>query len=80
MHRHKPALAALLEGVRQHPGYPELLEAVEAPRLPRFRISQSADPNKTFAVWAYQSGRRDQHELWLALLTGKTYFEGDTID
>ena len=70
MPRISPSLAHLLVELRQHPAFPELLQ-VEAPRLPRFRPSQAEEAAKAHATWVYQSGRRDQHDYWLALLTGQ---------
>ncbi len=64
-------LAALLADLRQHPHFPELLRAVEAPQLPRFKTSEAAEPEKAQAKWIYTSGKLDQHEAWLGMLTGQ---------
>ncbi len=64
-------LRALLVDLRQHPAFPVLLRAIQAPQLPRFRTSQAQQPDQAFASWAYVSGKRDQHDAWLALLTGQ---------
>ena len=66
-----PMLHQLLEDLRQHPAFPDLKKAVAAPQLPRFKISQAVEPDQAFAAWAYNSGKRDQHDAWLALLTGE---------
>jgi hypothetical protein len=66
-----PAVAALLADLRQHPAFPDLLTAVEAPRLRRFKHSQAGEVEKARALWIYTSGRCDQHDDWLALLTGQ---------
>jgi hypothetical protein len=69
-------LADLLEAIRQHPAFPELLEQIRAPRQPRFRSSildrEQAEELKNFTYKsAYLAGRRDQHNQWVALLTGE---------
>jgi hypothetical protein len=71
MSKHSSNLAALLGELRHHPAFPELVAAVECPRLPRFKVSQADEAAKAHATWVYQSGRRDQHDYWLALLTGQ---------
>jgi hypothetical protein len=70
-----PMVAALLADLRQHPNFPDLLKAVEVPRLPRFRISQAAEVEKARAEWIYKSGQRNQHDAWLAFLTGEAQQE-----
>ena len=75
MSRISSNLAALLRELRQHPAFLELLEAVELPRLPRFKPSQAEEAAKAHATWVYQSGRRDQHDNWLTLLTGHSVKE-----
>lgn len=71
MTTHGPALKSLLADLRQHPGFPELLKAVETPQIPRFRKSRAGDVESARAEWIHQSGKREQHEMWLAFLTGK---------
>jgi hypothetical protein len=66
-----PMAAALLADLRQAQGFLELLKALETPRLPRFKASQAQEAEKARATWIYESGRLDQHERWLAFLTGK---------
>jgi hypothetical protein len=65
-----PIVVALLADLRQHQGFPDLLKAVEAPRLPRFKTSQAQEVEKARAEWIFRSGQLAQHETWLALLTG----------
>lgn len=64
-------LQELLFRVRQHPAFPELLRLVQAPRSPRYRPSRPDHPDKATADFAYHSGKLDQHEMWLAMLTGR---------
>lgn len=64
------ALQSLLLEIRQHPAFPEMLKMVPEPRLSRFRRSSATKPDEAFAQWAYESGALNQHELWLANLTG----------
>lgn len=66
-----PMVAALLADLRQHPAFPLLLKAVETPQLPRFKASQAQEAEKARATWIYQSGKKDQHDAWLFLLTGQ---------
>lgn len=65
------ALKDLLFKVRQHPAFQELLEAVEAPRTPRYRPSKGKDVPTLGAETIYASGALDQHDRWIALLTGQ---------
>lgn len=62
---------AWLIDIRQHPLFPELLKAVPAPKIRRFRKSEAAEAEKARAEWIYLSGKCDQHDAWLALLTGQ---------
>jgi hypothetical protein len=64
-------LIAMLRDLRQHPAYPELLKALPRPQLRRFRISQAQEAEKARAEWIYLSGQAEQHDKWLALLTGQ---------
>lgn len=67
--KNSAALDALLVMMREHPGFPELLRSVDAPKVPRFKRSQANDAEKARAEWIYVSGRLSQHEAWLAMLT-----------
>lgn len=71
MRNQSPALQSLLADLRQHPAFPELLKAVETPIVPRFRKSKAGSVEEARAEWIHQSGKREQHDLWLAILTGK---------
>lgn len=71
MSMRSPALENLLQGLRQHPAFPELLAAVSRPQLPRFKVSQVASAHEANAKWIYESGRLAAHEAWVATLTGK---------
>lgn len=66
-----PRLQSLLMDLRQHPAFPELVKAVEMPKLPRFKRSQAQAVEAERSNWIFQSGKREQHESWLALLTGQ---------
>lgn len=63
-------LKALLVVMRQHPGFQELLKALEPQPLPRYRVSKGKDVPTMGAETIYASGALDQHERWVALLTG----------
>lgn len=65
-----PALQSLLLKIRQDPAFPQLLkEAVERPQIRRFRPSRAAKDE--IERWQYDSGRADQHDVWITMLTGK---------
>jgi hypothetical protein len=66
------ALASLINDLRQHPAFPDLIAAIPAPTIPRFRVSQAAEVEKARAAWIFESGKQAQHDLWLTILTGKT--------
>jgi hypothetical protein len=64
-------LKDLLFRIRQHPGFQDLLGAVETPRLPRYKRSKGLDLTAIGAETVYASGALDQHASWIALLTGQ---------
>lgn len=66
-------LKDLLERMREHPSFPELLKAVEPPDLKRFRLSADSQSQKDEFV--FRSGRIQQHELWQEFLTKFPYGE-----
>lgn len=66
-----PALQDLLANIRQHPGFSDLLKIMDPPEIPRFKRSQAADVEKARADWIYQSGRRDQFDQTVVLLSGQ---------
>lgn len=65
------AVKALLIDIRQHPAFRDLLKSVEAPQITQFRLKDAEQIETARAKWIYQSGRKDQHEAWLHLLTGE---------
>lgn len=69
--QYSEAVRALLADLRQHPAFPLLLKAVEAPPLRRFRPSKAEQVESERAQWIYDSGRNAQHDQWLFFLTGK---------
>ena len=69
--RQSSTLAHLLETLRQHPGLPELLQAIPEPQLPRYKTSQAEQVEAARAKWIYESGRIANHEQWVGFLTGK---------
>ena len=58
------ALQMFLIELRQHPLFPQFIEAVERPRIKPYR--SGADKEQ----WIFESGQLKQHEAWLGLLTG----------
>lgn len=62
-----PALEDLLNRMREHPAFPELLKAVEPPEARDYRESQ--DAGKQQSDWIFRSGRRVQQRLWTQFLT-----------
>jgi len=57
--------------IRQHAAFPELIKAVEAPRLPQFLPSRSETLETMGAKTVFASGQMAQHERWIHLLTGQ---------
>lgn len=72
-----PVLISLLEYVRGHEGFDELLKAVDRPRIRPFVKSKAADAERSRAEWIFESGQLDQHERWLALLSGRVPQDGE---
>jgi len=68
--QHSSTLAALLETLRHHPAFPELLKAIQEPQLPHFKISEAAAVETARAKWIFESGRRDYYNYVMTLLTG----------
>lgn len=71
MKPHSDALADLLFRIRQHAAFPELLEAVERPRLRTFNPARDVDLEISRNSWVYTSGRIKQHNDWVLFLTGQ---------
>lgn len=65
-----PALKSLLSDIRQHPAFPEMLRELQAPKLPRFKPNSPESTETMGAKFLFASGQADQHERWLAFLTG----------
>lgn len=66
-----PALKEFLIFIRGNPVFPELLKAVEPPRITPFRASEADQSEKARAKWIHESGKLDNHHKWLSMLTGK---------
>jgi hypothetical protein len=64
------ALKELLHGIRQHPGFKELLSTVEKPRIRPYQKKEADQIEVSRAQWIYESGQLAQHERWIAVLTG----------
>lgn len=62
-------LAELLFTIRQHPGFPELLKAIESPEPKTYSPAKAAGIAEQQAEWIFRSGRIAQHKLWRAFLT-----------
>ncbi len=58
----------LLDYMRQHPGFRELLDAVPPPELRPFKPSK-ADESQA-SDWIYRSGQRAMHDAWRSVLIG----------
>ena len=72
-----PVLKEYLDHIRAHPIFPELLKAVEKPKISPFRSSEADQSEKARAKWIFESGKKHQHDQWVAFLSGKTSEEGD---
>jgi hypothetical protein len=70
-----PALKLLLEDIRQHPAFPELLKAVSCPPMPRFKPNSPESTEIMGSKFLFASGQADQHERWLTFLRGTTQQE-----
>lgn len=74
-------LRAFLADLRQHPLFPQLLKAVERPRLRPFKPVEADQVEKARAQWIFESGQLKQHDAWLGVLTGTDPSEtGETLD
>lgn len=62
-------LDELLFTIRQHPAFPELLEAVATTPVKEFK--ESGDAQKQYAEYIFRSGRRLQHDHWRQFLIGE---------
>lgn len=65
------ALKDLFRKMREHPGFPELLSRIPQPTLPKFTTAKIAESEKVYIEWIFKSAKREQHNQWLSLLTGK---------
>ena len=70
-------LRDLLERMREHPAFGELLSALEAPGIKGYRPSKDEGPEAQKADWVFRSGRRQQHELWRQFLATHVPPEGE---
>lgn len=61
-------LRDLLFTMRQHPAFPELLKAVDAPEPKQFRARSDETADQQMADWIHRSGRKQQHTIWLDFL------------
>jgi len=62
-----PELEELLFVIRQHPGYHDLLAAVELPATREFK--PSGDAQQQYADYIFRSGRSAQQRAWQSFLT-----------
>ena len=73
--KHSASLIDLLHLIRGHASFPELLKAVERPRISPFRPSDADKPEESRAKWILESGKLANHEQWIAMLTGNSTSE-----
>lgn len=66
-----PLVKTLLSEIRQHPGFPDLLKAVERPQPARFKPNGPETPAQFNVRAIHADGRNLHHERWLTLLTGE---------
>lgn len=62
-----PELKELLFLIRQHPGYQDLLKAVELPVTREFK--PSGDAQQQWSDFIFRSGMQRQHKAWQSFLT-----------
>lgn len=73
-------LDSLLLYIRQHDGYREFLTAVERPRIRPFVKSKSANVEQSRSEWIFESGQLEQHERWLAFVSGTIPQDGEVTE
>ena len=66
-----PELKVFLMDLRQHALFPELIKALETPIITGYRPSRSETLENLGANHCYQSGKVNQHKLWISFLTGQ---------
>jgi len=62
------ALRDLLEKMREHPAFPELLRAVPAPEPAEFKATGTTPGAEQVHLWIHRSGRANQQRAWLDFL------------
>ena len=62
-------LEELLLTIRQHPGFKEMLAAIEPPDAKPYRPGQ--DTMAQYADYIFRSGRRLQNDIWRQFLIGE---------
>lgn len=64
------ALRDLLEKMREHPAFPELLKAVPAPsqEAQEFKPTSQTPGGDQIHLWIHRSGRAHQQRIWLDFL------------
>lgn len=65
------ALLNLFRIMREHPGFNELISRIPAPTVPRFTTAKIDDGDRAYIEWIFKSAKREHHNQWVALLTGK---------
>ena len=67
-----PRLVDLLVLLRQHPGFPALMEALRPPQpLPRFQRSWASDTQKALAEWIFASGQQAEYDRLVGIFLTK---------
>lgn len=62
-------LKDLLERMREHPAFPDLLDKINPPPLKLYQPGGDKDSATQSADWMFGSGRHRQHMLWREFLT-----------
>jgi hypothetical protein len=62
-------LKDLLERMREHPSFPELLKVIQEPGVKLYRPSQGERFEEQQAEWIFRSGAQKQDVIWRDLLT-----------
>ena len=66
-----PDLRKWLEELRQHPQFQVLMKSMKGPQLRRYRPSGQEPLDALGARLAYHSGRQDEFDAWVFVLTGE---------
>lgn len=62
-------IADLLQHMREHPSFKEMLDKMQPPKMELFKPSKQESVEEQTAKWMHRSGLHQQHVRWLEFLT-----------